>query len=249
MTASPKFVRNISDFFSFDPALSSLTCDHYHHYYHYQASAQYLWLAETLLALGHIEEAKTAYDKAIFQDHLNEEAIERKEDVASGSWHVARAPAYDKHPTFDAEFCASIGKETGKATELHDKTIAEPGNALAYLEQAIAIDPKHSNSYFARGRYWFAKQEYEKAREDFEEAVRVSHLHHEAYHRFASSEHLARAQKFLAGNECDLAITSCTKALDLHRDNREARKTRASAYRAKGNIKLAEEDEASMPPL
>ena len=55
-----------------------LPCDRYHHHYHYQASAQYLWLAETLRALGRTEYALAAYDKAIFQDHLNQEAINGK---------------------------------------------------------------------------------------------------------------------------------------------------------------------------
>ena len=58
-----------------------------------------------------------------------------------------------------------------------------------------------------------------------------------------SAEHLVRGRQWLKQGENDLAISDFTKALDLYRGNTEARIARAQAYRAKGNWRLAEEDE------
>jgi Tfp pilus assembly protein PilF len=78
---------------------------------------------------------------------------------------------------------------------------------------------------------------------DLREAVRASHLAHDAYHRRASDAHLARGQQFLAAGEVELAIQDFTKALDLHRGNKVALAARASAYRLKGSELLAQADE------
>ena len=236
--------------FTFNPKLSSLACDHFHHFYHYQSSAQYLWLAETLRAPGRTEEMISAYDKAIFQDHMNDEAIEAKNNSARDRV----VPVYDIHPASDAEFCKSVGRAAGEATKRHDEATAfftaqNYAAALIAIDNAIAADAAHSNSYFLRGRIYFMQGEYEKARADLEESIRLAHLDHEAYHRFASEEHLARAKKFLGEEEYDLAITDCTKALDLDHKNKEALQTRAEIYRAKGSLQLAEWDETDAARL
>jgi tetratricopeptide (TPR) repeat protein len=225
---------------------AALPCDAYHHFYHYQSSAQYLWLAETLTALGQNEEAVAAYVRAVFQDHFNQEALDGK----AGTRNIhASAPVYNKHSLLDAEFCASVGLENSPATTFHDKAVMflQAGNAAQAIEEvnaAIAIDPVHSNSYFARGKCYFAQKEYALAHGDFMEAIRLSHIAHDVYHRYASHEHFMRARDYLKRHELDLAINDCTKSLDLYRGNKEALALRAQAYRAKGNVKLAEEDES-----
>lgn len=214
--------------------LSSLPCDQWHHYYHYQASAQYVWLAETLCALGKWEEAKEAYTKAVFQDHQNQEAIEGQK----GRRLLAKAPLYDKHPISDIAFCSSVGQLPAEATHIHDEaaTFLQSGDvsmALVLFNKAISTEPMHSNSFFGRAKCWFALQKYEKARADFAEAVRLSHLHHDAYHRMASGEHVQRGQAFLAAGQIDLAIADFTKALDLYRGNKEALMAKEEAYKRK----------------
>ena len=218
----------------------ALPCDAWHHYYHYQSSAQYLWLAETLRALGQEADAQAAYKRALFQDHFNQEALEGKAEAMA-----TRAPEYAKHPLRDAEFLASVGLAAHTGTALHDEAAAH--YEVARYDQALVLLNKteagHSNSYFLRGRCHFLKREFEMARADITEAIRLSHLGHDAYHRHASGEHLARGKAYAASGELELAISDFTKALDLHRGNQDALAARAQSYRVKGNIALAEMDE------
>jgi tetratricopeptide (TPR) repeat protein len=234
-----------------NPQLAALACDHYHHFYHYQSSAHYLWLAETLCALGEYETANAAYTKSIFQDHFNEEALKGKEE---GAAHEARAPVYAKHPLFDIAFCANIGELPSEATRRHDDGVkallaGDIVGALSAFNNAIAIEPAHSNSYFARAKLWFAQGAHVKAGTDLEEAIRLSHLKHDSYHRFASDEHLVRGARLLLDGEVELAIADFTKALDLNRRNRKALLARAAVYRAKGNEALARSDETAANKL
>jgi len=229
----------------------ALPCDAWHHYYHYQSSAQYLWLAETLRALGLAGEMKEAYTRAIFQDHFNQEALAGVKDATRATGHT---PVYDKHPVFDLEFRGLIGQLPDDATKLHDEAArafiaGDSASAVLLLDKAIASVPHHSNSLFTRGKCHFMEQRFEEARTDFAEAIRQSHRHHDAYHRNASAEHLARGRRFFERDELDLAVSDFTKALDLYRGNKQALKARAEAYRAKGNEKLAEEDERTHDSL
>jgi tetratricopeptide (TPR) repeat protein len=238
----------------FNPALSSLPCDHYHHHYHYQSSAQYIWLAETLLALGQKDDALNAYGKAVFQDHLNAEAITRKKAVECEGTTLSLVPLYDTHPATDAEFCEAVGKAPTAATALHDEAAAcfaarNHDGALTAIDRAIAAEPRHINSYLLRGKIHFMQNEYEKAKADLQESVRLAHLDHEAYHRTASAEHLTRARKFCDEQQYDLAITDCTKALDLDHTNKDALLLRAEIYRTKGNEQMAQWDEIDLKKL
>jgi tetratricopeptide (TPR) repeat protein len=115
--------------------------------------------------------------------------------------------------------------------------------AMALFDTAIALNAHHSNSFFARGKCYFLLDDFEKARVDFMEAIRLSHQKHDSYHRAASEEHLQRGRGFLKLGKLDLAINDFTKALDLHRKNKDALAARAQAYRAKGSVQLAEIDE------
>lgn len=221
----------------FSLATTALPCDSYHHYYHYQASAQYLWLAQALVATGRLEEAEHAYEKAIFQDHFNNEALAKNK----GSAYI---PSYGKHPNFDAVFCASVGQPTSPFTALHDE--AAEAYLAGYYEHALTLlaeSTEHSNSFFLAGKCLFMLGEYENAISALCEALRLSHIAHDEYHLFASEQHRLRGEQFFSAGEMELAISDFTKALDLDKTNKGARKARAAAYRAKGNSKLAQEDE------
>ncbi len=218
--------------------LGALACDAWHHYYHYQSSAQYLWLAYTYDALGQQKEASTAIDKALFQDHFNAEALERKKNGTRHEGRGVNIPHYDKHPLLDGEFCLSIGESPSQATLMHDEGIkaleqGEYTTASHYFNTAIAVDPQHSNSFFGLGKTAFVQQDYEKSREVFTEATRLSHLRHNAYHRLASNAHFERGKTFLAQGEMDLAINDFNKALDLWHQNEEAIKMRSDLYAAR----------------
>lgn len=202
------------------PASGALPCDGYHHFYHYQSSTQYLWLARLCHDLGDKAAAEDAVKKALFQDHFNEEALAIKtQGNTQGVNHT-----YSKHPLLDAQFCESVGRSPDNATTLHDgavKAILE-GNiaqAILHLEQAIAANPKHSNSHFWLGKCRMLEGRLEEARALVQEAIRLAHLDHEAYHRSASDIHLERARQFLHNGSLDLAINDYTKALDLNRSN------------------------------
>lgn len=231
---------------SCNPQLLSdaLACDHYHHYYHYQSSAHYLWLAETLRALGREEEATHAYTRAIFQDHSNNAAITGKANTKA----EMQLPIYEKHPHSDKEFRLSVGQIPSIATELHDQALVILSNenyapAITLLDKAIEAEPNHSNSFFLRGKIYFLQRDFEQACIEFTKAIQLSHEAHDRYHRSASQEHLARGREFYKRNEWELAVSDFTKALDLDKSNKEALKARAETYREKGALRLAEEDE------
>lgn len=218
-------------------ATSILPCDAYHHYYHYQSSAQYTWLASALYALGRNQEAITACNKAIFQDHFNQEAINGRAGAVTPS-------AYKKHPILDSKFCLSINAQASEAGRTHDKA-AEYYLANDYLKtlELIRDNKEHSNSRFLAGKCLIALKQYEEATNELGEAIRLSHTEHNKYHQIASNEHFKRGSKLFAVGNIDLAIADFTKALDLYPFNKEARNARAMAYKAKGNIKMAQEDE------
>lgn len=219
-------------------------CDRQHHYFHYQSSAQYLWLARTYDALGEYEEAKNCYDKAIFQDHLNMEAIEGKQYGHQG---IVTPPKYDKHPSRDRDFCAAIGQPVSSVTLVHDQGVLfmethQYEKAFLCFDAAVYESPEHSNSYFGRGKCQFIQQQFVAACSDFREAIRLSHHMHDSYHRNASDLHAQRARWFETQGEMDLAIADYSKALDLFRQNRDVRLSRSALYRKKGNVRMAEED-------
>lgn len=225
--------------------MSRLPCDAYHHYYHYQSSAQYLWLAETLVILNKICDAEIVYNKAIFQDHFNQAAIDGLNNLEKPK--IIAVPVYDKHPIYDAEFCQSIGRKISLETEVHDKAVdlylaSKFDEAISLLEQNF----EHSNSHFLMGKCYFAKQEYENAEKQFLYAIAISHKSHNEYHIFASNQHLARGKEFFVSGELDLAIADFSKSLDLYPKNQETIRARANAYQSKGNYQLAELDNANL---
>ena len=170
--------------------------------------------------LGQKKEAVAAYDKALFQDHFNEAAMAGKERETRDGERGIRGFKYDKHPLLDGEFRMSIGEVPCAVSRLHDAGVR--GSDIACFNAAIALDPSHSNSYFARGKYWFAEKSYDRACTDFREAIALSHIKHNDYHRLASGEHLARGKAFLNAGELDLAVNDFTKALDLWPQNQDA---------------------------
>lgn len=211
-------------------ATTPLVCDRYHHFYHYQASAYYLWLAETLNFLGEYFAADEAFTKAIFQDHRNKEAKDRK-GVRS---EVFRPIFYNEHPLSDAVFCESVGRLTGVATALHDTALKH------YLAQDFEtalnalVTCEQENGFFLKGKCWIAMGEYEQAKIALQEAVRLSHIQHDNYHQQAAAAHIERGTLFLKQNALDLAIADFSKALDLHKNNPLALELRAKTYNLKG---------------
>jgi tetratricopeptide (TPR) repeat protein len=219
-------------------------CDRQHHYYHYQSSVQYLWLARTYEALGEYEEARVCYDKAIFQDHWNREAIIGKQQGFLG---FIEPPTYDKHPLFDLEFCTELGISPTPASLAHDDAVHamlrhDYESAIHGFDRAIQVDLTHSNSYFGKGKCAFLMQDYILASICFREAIRLSHLAHDGYHRHASDLHAQRARWYERKGEVDLAIADYSKALDLNTRNLEARTSRGLLYQVKGNTRMAEAD-------
>ncbi len=217
-----------------------LDCDLYHHYYHYQASAQYLWFSVTYLAQNKLTEAEEACTKAIFQDHFNQAALALKNHPEN---YLQLPLQYTKHPESDAEFCQSIGKEPTTSSALHDASLtADFQTALTLLNQAIELDPTHSNSYFAKGKLYFSIQDYAQAEIDFYQAIQLSHQDHNQYHQTASQAHCQRGKIFLQNNEPELAIADFSKALDLYSKNQEALELRSQLYQSKGETTLAAAD-------
>lgn len=212
--------------------MGALPCDAYHHYYHYQSSAQYLWLARACFALGDKDAAAAALKKALFQDHFNEEALA----LSSVSIPADVPFSYDKHPLRDATFLASVGLPAGVATFMHDEAAqlfeqAKYEQALKQFAKAAACDSEHSNSHFGMGKCCFMLGQFDEARKHVTEAVRLSHLAHDAYHRAASQAHVKRAREFMTQGEIDLAINDFSKALDLHRGNQDALSGREQAQK------------------
>jgi tetratricopeptide (TPR) repeat protein len=250
--------------------------DSYHHNYHYQSSAQYLWLGELLLILDKKEEALIAYKKALFQDHLNEEAEFRLKNfiemsslrdfsqknrgnlktnlldcfaMLENTDYLNKESCklnikYSNHPVYDTQFCQLIGCEITEITRQHDKAVS------SYLsgdyQQAIKIleaNENHSNSQFLIGKCLIALEKYEEAGIYLSESIKLSHIKHDEYHKLASNIHVQRGIEFMRQEELELAIMDFSKALDLYNNNHEALRQRAKAYRLKGNVRLAENDE------
>lgn len=128
------------------------TCDARHHFYHYQASAFHLWNAETLRLTGKTNEARAQFGRAVFQDHINADALFGRGFLAFQSFDMKQAEAdfalaqrlsgnryagyealsaaaplalsYDKHTLNDAAFCRDMGRGLSAATGLHDAASA-----------------------------------------------------------------------------------------------------------------------------
>ncbi len=219
-------------------------CDRQHHHYHYQASAQYLWLARTYEALGEYDEARVCYDKAIFQDHWNQEALDGKQ---AGFRGVIAAPTYDRHSLFDGPFRHAIGQPLSAASGAHDDAAHallehHYGSAMHGFDRAIHLEPDFSNAYFGKGKCAFLMQDYHTASDALREAIRLSHRAHDRYHRHASDLHAQRGRWHERKGNVDLAIADYSKALDLDNRNQDARIARGLLYQMKGNARMAEED-------
>lgn len=236
MTSPPNFEHDTLRTANPQPHSGALPCDSYHHYYHYQSSTQYLWLARACYLLGADAQAQEAIKKALFQDHFNAEALAIKNKGGIGDI----AHTYDKHPLFDTQFCDSVGRRHDAATVPHDEGVhavlrGDMATAVEKFAQALGASPAHSNSHLWMGKCRLAMGDATGAKKSFQEAIRLAHLDHDSYHKAASVEHLKRARAFMSRGEFDLAINDYTKALDLDRTNQDATTERTAAQKVRAN--------------
>ena len=90
------------------------------------------------------------------------------------------------------------------------------------LEKLVQHYPAHSNGLYRLAFAYVQQGKAEAACAHVKEAIRLSHIEHDSYHRAASQQHFERGQQFAQVQEYDLAINDFYKALDLNRQNQQA---------------------------
>ena len=245
---------------SFDKAVYLSEC--YHHFYHYQGSFQYCLLAESHHQLGEWDEAATAYEKSLFQDHTNARALEGvaqliSRDMALLSENYTRMVEYDHDiPTLiylpgqkpvHKEKTQQRLRENKTPSGLYDLGIwyflqGDHENARVAFAECLREDASHSKAVFAMGRIAHTHQQWRDAVAWLRHAARLLAEEHDGYHWTASHHRYMRAGLHMAMNALDMAIADYTKALELQNKNKQAYLARAECYLAKGNVALAEAD-------
>lgn len=214
-------------------------CDKHHHFYHYKSSWMHLAYANALRAAGNGEAAKKHYKAAIFQDHLNEEA---KTALAFPSPLTGEGGAKHRMGVNESDITITPTRLSGdlprqgggeKTYDTHITTGAI--EALITFEASLGWEKDVSVELCRNGQY--------------EEALKICAARHDAYHHHASASHVARGKWFEDNSYPDLAIADYSKALDLNGKNTGAITSRARVYRAKNNLRLAEEDETRLKAL
>lgn len=157
----------------------------YHHFYHYQSSWQQQYLGDCLVALARHEEAKKAYESAIFQEHGNAVAH-------IGLAHVLQEMGDEEGTN------ANLAKAQQLRDDYKDKTLQEAWElhlrysmAVEYawdieaqiaLPPWLAVDPPRSD--LGQG-LWSAKQYYRQ--KQYRKAQDI-------LHQLASSDDAAHAK-------------------------------------------------------
>ena len=194
--------------------------------------------------LGQYERAIQNYDKAIELEPNSADAYNnRGNSYHNLSQHERAIQDYDKAIELDPNYAFAYNNRG-----ISYKYLGQYERAIQDYDKAIELDPNYADAYNNRGNTYLATRMYEKAIDDCTIALRIRHPYPECHHTLASI--------YFALEKYQDAVDSFTTAIDqfIETNGNKANlittyKDRAKAYRALGEIALAEADEAKVEEL
>ena len=181
----------------------------FHSYFHFEQSFAYL-LAAYIANLKEDElSTKEFLTKAIFQDHLNEQALNFHNNAS-----LAYMVSYNKNIRYEKDFLNfAIGRfELSAEVKLLDNAIE-----LSMSSKIVdtEINCKSHRLDFVKTILAIYNKELEVANIWIKNAIESLESSHKNYHKFASEVYLKRAEIFESQGQIDLAKNDRVKANDL----------------------------------
>jgi len=192
----------------------------FHSYFHFEQSNLCL-LAAKIAALLKNDQMELAYlEKAVFQDHLNYEALVRLAKFSEIELPIhAKSGSYNSHIKYEADFLKfSIGdfldchkiKKLDQAILLYEK-----GGISEALELADDIDQELHRLILLKASINMHHKCFELALSQIDYALQLVESSHQAYHQTAAKVYQVRAQEYENKGFIELAKNDLIKASDL----------------------------------
>ena len=181
----------------------------FHSYFHFEQSFAYLLAAYIMYLKKDDASTKEYLTKAIFQDHINEQALNFYNNAS-----FAYIVSYNKNIRYEKDFLHfAIGEFIPSAeVELLDNAIALSTSSIIV---DTAINYKSHRLDFVKTIIAIYNKELEVANIFIQNAIDSIEIAHKNYHEFASETYLKRAEIFDHYGQVDLAKNDRVKAHDL----------------------------------
>ena len=195
--------------------------NHFHSYFHFEQSNLCLHAAKICEMLQNEQMEIMYLEKAIFQDHLNHEALRRLAKFSSLEIENSLVSAlYDSHIKYEADFLRhSVGNF------LHCEKIVKLDGAISSYEEGDImgalklVDEMNEGSHrllLLKANINIHLENYELALSQVDRALLLIEESHKQYHRVASIVYQLRAKEYEDRGLIELAKNDMIKARDLN---------------------------------
>jgi tetratricopeptide (TPR) repeat protein len=193
----------------------------FHSYFHFEQSNAYLIAAKLYHHMGDYKNEQIFLEKAIFQDHINYEAIAlmNKYSDEYKNIHIPNTiyKSYIKYETKFLEF-AIVNYHPSPEIEKLDLAInLNDNHQFKKAKEIITSSPLDCHRYYLLFAKVFAqREEFENALKQVNLAINLLEKCHANYHQQSAEIYLLRANKFSQDNQYSLAKNDLLKARDLN---------------------------------
>ncbi len=187
----------------------------FHSYFHFEQSLLYVISTYIHHVIGDKNSVSIYLEKAIFQDHLNQQALNFLDimafrDVKSD---VAKLLHYGKNRQYESEFLSfAIGDfkklESIEALDIAIKSVYE-------ASAPIELDYKSHRLLLANSMISLFLGDLDKSQESILAAIEMTEKAHKNYHQLASTIYKERAESFKLAGHIELSKNDMVKAYDL----------------------------------
>jgi hypothetical protein len=191
----------------------------FHSYFHFEQSNLNLEAAKICAHLCYQEHERQYLEKAIFQDHINHEAIKKVAQLNGDFTHHTNNIPYSSYIKFESDYIKRfIGNFNPSEAILNlDHAIRsfDQGDVERAVNLIIKINEQWHRLLLLKAKISVHNKLYELALEQINEALRLIEHSHKSYHRTAAMVYKLRADEHYGNGKFDLAKNDLIKSKDL----------------------------------
>lgn len=191
----------------------------FHSYFHFEQSNLCLQAAKIFSSLGYKDKELEYLEKAIFQDHINYEAIGRFAGLNGDAIEYRDIIPYNSHIKLESDYLKRFIGEF-----ILTQSISKLDRAILYYDERdvekasdliITIKEKGHRLLLLKAQIYTFNTLYELALEEILEAISLVEAAHKSYHRAAAHVYKLRAEKHMNEGYIELAQNDLIKSRDL----------------------------------
>lgn len=191
----------------------------FHSYFHFEQSNLCLEASKICAYLGYHDKEQQYLEKAIFQDHINYEALARVSFLKGDSVSYQPNIPYNSYIKFESVYLERfIGAFFPSERILKlDQAIQffDQGDAEGAAQLVVEMNEGLHRLLLLQAKISACNNRYELALNKVTEALRLIEQSHKAYHRAAAYVYKLRADEYQGKGQFDLAKNDLIKSKDL----------------------------------